>query len=87
MKYGKEKKTSGKTHTNQKLDVLELSLFCHQFALVMKSGIHPVEGIPLIADEMINPVLKHALTEAGNAIVKGDPLCIALGYAGIFPAY
>lgn len=77
----------GSIHAKQKPDVLELSLFCHQFALVMKSGIHPVEGIPLIAGEMVNPLLKTALTNAGNAVVKGDTLCTALGDSNIFPAY
>ncbi len=87
MKYGKTKMASGHVRARQKLDVLELSLFCHQFALVMKSGINPVEGIPLIAGEMVNPLLKNALTEAGTAVVNGDPLCVALGGAGIFPSY
>lgn len=71
----------------RKLETLELSLFCHQMALVLKSGIHPVEGIPLVAGEMVNPVLKQALAEVGKAVLDGVPLAEAFKAAGVFPPY
>lgn len=68
-------------------DTLELSLFCHQMALVLKSGIHPVEGIPLVAEEMVNPRLKQALGQAGKAALDGMPLHEAFKASGAFPSY
>ncbi len=71
----------------RKPDAVELSLFCHQMALVLKSGIHPVEGIPLIVDEMVNPLLREALEHAGKAALDGMPLHEAFKASGVFPAY
>ncbi len=82
-----ESRNEEKKRGKRNLDVIELSMFCHQLALVLKSGIHPVEGIPLIAEEMINPVLKAALTEAGNAAVRGETLHEAMKNTQVFPSY
>ncbi len=68
-------------------ELLELSLFCHQVSLVLKSGIHPIEGIPLIASEVVNPALKQALEDVGEAVVKGTPLYQALSQTDVFPPY
>lgn len=85
-----ERPDKGKMETknrNGKLETLELSLFCHQVSLVIKSGIHPIEGIPLIAEEMVNPYMRQALLEAGDAVVKGTPVYQALADTGAFPEY
>ena len=87
MSAAPEKQKPGKPHRQRKLEVLELSLFCHQLSLVLKSGIHPVEGIPLIAGEMVNPALKEALLKAGDAAVRGETLHDALNETGVFPPY
>ena len=76
-----------KTKPGRKPDLLELSLFCHQVSLVLKSGIHPIEGIPLIADEMVNPTVRSALDQVGRDVVSGVSLHEALSRTGVFPSY
>ena len=80
-------KTTHKAKTGHKPDLMELSLFCHQVSLVLKTGIHPVEGIPLIAEEMVNPAMRNALQQVGNDVVSGVALHDALSRTGTFPAY
>jgi len=79
-------------HGNKKnhrhaLNVLEISIFCHQMALILKSGISPAEGLPLIANEAINPVLKGALSAASLDVEKGKSLYVALENTQVFPRY
>ncbi len=66
---------------------LELSLFCHQFAMVLKSGMTPVEGLPLIADEVLDTSLKGALQHAGEALSHGESMYEAFSASGVFPSY
>jgi len=68
-------------------DNFELSLLCHQMALVFKSGIHPVEGVPLIAEEMANARLKKALEDIGHSIAGGSSFYDALEKQHMFPDY
>lgn len=69
------------------LDTFELSLFCQQLALVLKSGIAPVEGIPLIAEELTQPRLKNALDAISRDITQGAALHEALRRQELFPDY
>ncbi len=69
------------------LDTFELSLFCQQMALVLKSGIAPVEGVPLIAEELTQPRLKKALDEIGDDIARGSSFHEALRNQSLFPDY
>lgn len=69
------------------LDNIELSLFCQQMALVLKSGIPPIEGVPLIAEEMTQPRLKKALDEIGRDITQGSNFYEALRAQSLFPEY
>jgi type IV pilus assembly protein PilC len=69
------------------LDTFELSLFCQQMALVLKSGIAPVEGVPLIAEELTQPRLKKALDEISDAITQGASFHEALRKQSLFPEY
>lgn len=75
------------TSKKDTLDTFELSLFCQQMALVLKSGIAPVEGVPLIAEEMTQPRLKKALDEISNDITKGAGFYEALRNQSLFPEY
>ncbi len=79
---GKVRRGSGR-----KLETLELSLFCHQLALVLKSGVHPAEGLPLVAEEAANPLLRAALHAAGESVLQGGPLHQSLSDTGVFPPY
>ncbi len=69
------------------LDNMELSLFCQQMALVLKSGIPPVEGVPLIAEEMTQSRLKKALEEITRDITQGSNFYEALRAQSLFPDY
>jgi len=77
----------GKTAGKAALDTFELSLFCQQLALVLKSGIAPVEGIPLIAEELTQPRLKKALDAISRDITQGAALHEALQHQSLFPEY
>lgn len=78
-----------KTDRNRRatLDTLELSLFCQQMALVLKSGIPLLEGVPLIAEELPQPRLKQALDAVGRDLTAGASFHEALGRQALFPDY
>lgn len=78
-----EKRNTGK----DALDNMELSLFCQQMALVLKSGIPPIEGVPLIAEEMTQPRLKKALDDISRDITQGSNFYEALRAQSLFPEY
>lgn len=78
------KTSKGKKDT---LETFELSLFCQQMALVLKSGIAPVEGVPLIAEELTQPRLKKALDEISDDITQGSSFYEALRNQSLFPEY
>ena len=66
---------------------MDLSILCHQFSLVLKSGIHPVEGIPLVSEDTVNPRLRKALEFIKNEVVYGSPMHSAFEASKAFPAY
>lgn len=66
---------------------MDLSMLCHQFSLVLKSGIHPVEGIPMLCEDTGNPKLRKALEFITNEVVHGSSLYSAFEAAKCFPAY
>lgn len=72
---------------NGKYNEMDLSMLCHQYSLVLKSGIHPVEGIPLISEDTKNPSLKKALDRISVDVVHGMPLYKAFEGTKCFPAY
>lgn len=80
-------KTNQEGAREKSFETIELSMLCHQMALVLKSGIHPVEGVPLIAEEMPNPKLKKALDEIGKSITDGAMFHEALAKQQVFPDY
>ncbi|NLU32982.1 MAG: type II secretion system F family protein [Clostridiaceae bacterium] len=66
---------------------MDLSILCHQFSLVLKSGIHPVEGIPLVLEDTVNPRLRKALESIRDEVVFGSPMHSAFEASKAFPAY
>ena len=72
---------------SRKFQEIDLSMLCHQLSIVLKSGMHPVEGIPLITEDIKNPFLKQALQLISEEHVHGTPLYKAFGHAGGFPLY
>lgn len=65
----------------------DLAMLCHQFSLVLKSGVHPVEGIPLVIEDTGNPALKKTLARIADGVEHGDTLYKAFSDAGGFPTY
>ena len=55
----------------------DLAMLCHQFSLILKSGIHPVECTLLLYEDTVNPKLKKALESLSNEVVHGSS-CIWL---------
>lgn len=73
--------------SKKKLSAIELSLLCHQLALVFKSGANPVEGIPLLADDITQPELKASLKEISNRIIEGMSMYQAFSLDDRYPGY
>jgi type IV pilus assembly protein PilC len=72
---------SGSLHPN------ELAVFCYQMALILKSGIPMLEGMQLLAEEMMDVRLKKAAQEMVQDIKMGMQFHIALEKHSIFPIY
>lgn len=65
----------------------ELSLFCYQFSVVLKSGIPYLEGIHLLNEEIVEPKFKKAATQITEAVDHGKSLEEAMREADAFPSY
>lgn len=65
----------------------ELSMLCHQFSLVLKSGIHPVEGIPMVCEDISDPGMKKAIELVRDEVARGSSLHSAFEASRAFPAY
>lgn len=65
----------------------ELSLFCYQFSVVLKSGIPYLEGIHLLNEEIVEPKFKKAATQITEAVDHGKGLEEAMREADAFPSY
>lgn len=78
----------GKSSLKQiKLNPMELSLLCHQLALVFQSGVSPIEGIPLVAEDISQPEIKASLKAISERIVDGMTMFQAFSLEGSFPDY
>lgn len=76
-----------KSSKKKKLSAMELSLLCHQLALVFQSGANPVEGIPLLADDITQPELKASLKGISERIIEGMTMYQAFSLDESFPDY
>lgn len=65
----------------------DIALLCHQFSLILKSGIHPVEGIPILMEDTQNPSLKKALQSIAQEAMQGVRLYECFERAKVFPGY
>lgn len=75
------------SHKKKKPDAMELSLLCYQMALIFKSGVNPVEGIPLLAEEITNTDMKASLAFISEKIVNGMSVYDSFSLEGSFPDY
>ena len=79
----KNKFRSSKTLFDEK----ELSLLCHQFGAYLKSGVSPLEGIPLVAEDIKHPDIKSSLLSISDQTLNGTSLSQAFNDTGRFPNY
>lgn len=75
-------------NTAQKqLSNTELSAFCNQTALILKSGISSIEGISIMLEESENDSEKAILQSIYNTLLETGSFCKALAAASVFPSY
>ncbi|MGI6124141.1 MAG: type II secretion system F family protein [Acetivibrionales bacterium] len=74
-------------HNKKTLDAMELSLLCHQLALVFKSGVSPLEGIPILSEDTNNPAIKKPLEYISEKMLNGMSMYQAFLSEGNFPDY
>lgn len=69
------------------LNNTELSAFCEQLAMLLRSGASPLEGVTLINEDLGDKKLKAALSPVCEELELGIPLWQALEACGLFPTY
>ncbi len=65
---------------------LEISAFCSQMSLILKSGISAAEGIAILGEDA-PPERKDFFTSLHASLEEGDTLGEAMKRSGMFPAY
>ncbi|MDO5601409.1 MAG: type II secretion system F family protein [Oscillospiraceae bacterium] len=65
----------------------ELSAFCSQMAMVMKSGISVQEGVSIMTQDAENPYTKEILSGVSERCETGSSFYAALSESGVFPKY
>lgn len=66
---------------------MEISMLCHQMAVVFKSGVTPIEGLPLIADDVSGSDIKSSLNLITAKVTNGMPMYQAFSEFRIYPKY
>ncbi|NLB77646.1 MAG: type II secretion system F family protein [Clostridiaceae bacterium] len=79
--------SKNKTKHNKKISPIELSLLCHQMELVFKSGVSPLEGIPILSEDISNPEIKKSMDLISEKIINGMSMHQAFMEEGSFPDY
>lgn len=70
----------------QKVRVRDLSVFCRQFASILKVGINVSKALSMMADQTENKTLKNALYKTTAYVQQGETLATAMEQAdGVFP--
>jgi len=71
----------------RKFNAMELSLLCHQMEQFVKSGVSPLEGIPVISEEINDNQIKETMDSVSKKVVEGASLYQAFSESGRFPDY
>ena len=71
----------------RKLDNNELSYFCGQMALILKSGISALEGIDMMKDDNSSEEDKAILDNIKNDMIQNGSLFQSMENTGLFPIY
>lgn len=73
--------------SNVKLTSTELSLFCYQLYVVVKSGLSLTESMEMIRTEIHNKALDRAVEDLSETIIQGEWMSDSLKKHEIFPKY
>ena len=73
--------------TSKELSSSELSFFCMQIAMILKSGILISDGIDWMYDDIKEGSVKNALFYLKNRLSEKAPLHAAMKDSGYFPSY
>lgn len=73
--------------TNKELSSSELSFFCMQIAMILKSGMLISDGIDWMYDDIKEGNVKNALFSLKNRLSEKVPLHTAMRDSGYFPSY
>lgn len=82
-----KRKNSKNKRMSNKVKSEELSLFCYQMSIIIKSGIRMAEGIEMVAEEMADKQMIIALREITKEINEGNTFCNSIEKHSIFPVY
>lgn len=78
------KKTKSKKHP---LNNSEIAAFCNQYAMLIKSGIAPLEVTDILLEDTKDVSGKEILDELKNYLYQGEYFHVALQMTGVFPSY
>ena len=65
----------------------EISTFCTQIAMILKSGIPVSEGVAIMREDMKNSDGQRIIGVIQDHVEAGEPLHMALAATGVFPKY
>lgn len=77
-----KKNWQGKPFSN-----IEISSFCGQFALILKSGISALEGLTIMLEDTVSEEEKQVLTQMLEHMQQTGSFCQSLSDTGLFPNY
>lgn len=69
------------------LSSLEISAFCNQMAMILRSGISAIEGITILYDDAASPAEKVLLEKIKEELEVSGNLAQSLRASGAFPKY
>jgi type IV pilus assembly protein PilC len=82
-----ENNQSKKSMGSIKVKPLELSLFCYQMSIILRSGIQISEGLTMLSDEVSDKHLRDALESMSRDIENGYSFYSSIENQDIFPGY
>ena len=75
---GVGKEVGGKKKMGGKVTDRDLSVFCKQFAAVLRAGVPIISALDMMGEQMTNKTLQAALAEAATYVQKGGTLADAM---------
>jgi len=77
----------GKGKKGGKVTNRDLSVFCKQFASVLRAGVPMISALDMMSEQMTNKALKTALSDAASYVQKGGTMSQALAQSPkVFPS-